>query len=125
MTLILLVEDNVDNRDMLARRLQRKGFDVKLADNGQVGIELAQECHPDLILMDLSMPVLDGWEATRRIKANPTLQRIPIIALTGHAMKSDRERALAVGADDYVPKPIDFATLTESMQHWLERARST
>jgi CheY-like chemotaxis protein len=75
--------------------------------------------------MDLSMPVLDGWEATRRIKANPTLQRIPIIALTGHAMKSDRERALAVGADDYVPKPIDFATLTESMQHWLERARST
>jgi CheY-like chemotaxis protein len=83
MTLILLVEDNVDNRDMLARRLQRKGFDVKLADNGQVGIELAQECHPDLILMDLSMPVLDGWEATRRIKANPALQRIPIIALTG------------------------------------------
>jgi CheY-like chemotaxis protein len=125
MTLILLVEDNMDNRDMLARRLQRKGFDVKLADNGQQGIELAQECHPDLILMDLSMPVLDGWEATRRIKVNPALQRIPIIALTGHAMKSDREKALAVGADDYMSKPIDFTALAESMQHWLERARST
>jgi CheY-like chemotaxis protein len=125
MPLILLVEDNMDNRDMLARRLQRGGFDVRLANNGREGIILAEECHPNLILMDLSMPVLDGWEATRRIKANPGLKSIPIIALTGHAMKNDREKALAVGADDYVSKPIDFTALIKSMQYWLEHAGST
>jgi CheY-like chemotaxis protein len=123
MTTILLVEDNIDNRDMLARRLQRTGYDVKLATNGQEGVKLAQETHPDLILMDLSMPVLDGWEATRRIKADLGLTTIPIIALTGHAMKTDRQEALAAGADDYMAKPIDFAALLKLVQSWLRHGR--
>jgi len=116
MATLLLVEDNVDNRDMLARRLMRKGYDVRLAANGLEGVEQAQAIHPDLILMDLSMPVLDGWEAIRRIRAAPGLRAIPIIALTGHAMKDDRDRALAAGADEYMAKPLDFTSLLNIIQ---------
>ena len=99
MSKILLVEDNEMNRDMLQRRLQRKGFEVVVAVDGQQGVELAREHVPDLILMDLSLPVMDGWTATRRIKADPTTGEIPIIALTAHAMTGDREKALEAGCD--------------------------
>jgi len=116
MATLLLVEDNVDNRDMLARRLMRKGYDVRLAANGLEGVEQAQAIHPDLILMDLSMPVLDGWEAIRRIRTDLSLRAIPIIALTGHAMKDDRDRALAAGADEYMAKPLDFTSLLNVIQ---------
>ena len=119
MATLLLVEDNVDNRDMLARRLTRKGYDVRLAANGLEGVEQAQAIHPDLILMDLSMPVLDGWEAIRRIRTDPGLRAIPIIALTGHAMKDDRDRALAAGADEYMAKPLDFTSLLNIIQQRL------
>ena len=111
MAKILLVEDNEMNRDMLARRLRRKGFEVVVAVNGVEGIELAQAEMPDLILMDMSLPLLDGWEATRRLKAAPATQSIFIIALTAHAMAGDREQALAVGCDDYDTKPVEFARL--------------
>lgn len=121
MATILLVEDNIDNRDMLARRLQRKGYGVGLAANGLEGVAQAQAIRPDLILMDLSMPVLDGWEAIRRIKADPGLRAIPIIALTGHAMKDDRDRALAAGADEYMAKPLDFTSLLNIIQQRLGR----
>jgi two-component system, cell cycle response regulator DivK len=123
MTTILIVEDNLDNRDMLARRLQRKGYRVELATNGDEGLSVAQRVRPDLILMDLSMPVLDGWEATRRLKSDPMLNAIPVVALTGHAMKDDRSRALAVGANDYMAKPIDFPALLTKMEYWLTAAR--
>ena len=108
---ILLVEDNEMNRDMLSRRLERKGFEVVLAMEGESGVRLAGSEAPDLVLMDMSLPVLDGWEATRRLKASPVTQRIPVIALTAHAMSSDREKAIAAGCDDYDTKPIDFPRL--------------
>ena len=104
---ILVVEDNEENRDALSRRLQRRGFDVVMASDGLVGVETARAERPDLILMDMNMPALDGWEATRRIKAVPELAAIPVIALTAHAMLGDRERALEAGCTDYHTKPIE------------------
>ena len=108
---ILLVEDNEMNRDMLSRRLQRKGYEVLLAVEGQSGVEMAQAQLPDLVLMDMSLPVLDGWEATRRLKTNATTRHIPVIALTAHAMSSDREKALEAGCDDYDTKPVELSRL--------------
>lgn len=108
---ILLVEDNEDNRDMLSRRLQRKGYDVVLAGDGQEGIDKALSERPELILMDMSLPFVDGWEATRRIKATPETAGIPVIALTAHAMSGDREKALSAGCDDYDTKPIEMPSL--------------
>lgn len=113
MTKILLVEDNEDNRDMLSRRLERKGFVVSLAIDGQDGVNKAEESLPDLILMDMSLPVMDGWEATRCLKAHSETASIPVIALTAHAMSSDREKALKAGCDDYDTKPVDFQRLLE------------
>lgn len=117
---ILLVEDNEMNRDMLSRRLKRKGFEVVLAVHGQEGIDLAQSQAPDLILMDMSLPVVDGWEATRLLKAQPDTQAIPVIALTAHAMAGDREKALQAGCDDYDTKPIDLERLLGKIQGLLE-----
>jgi two-component system, cell cycle response regulator DivK len=111
MSKILLVEDNEMNRDMLSRRLQRKGYEVVLALDGQSGVELSQTQAPDLILMDMSLPVLDGWEATRRLKTDASTRHIPIIALTAHAMSSDREKALEAGCDDYDTKPVELPRL--------------
>ena len=112
---ILLVEDNELNRDMLTRRLKRKGFTVLCAENGQEGIDVAKSKIPDIILMDLSLPVVDGWTAAERLKADATTKSIPIIALTAHAMKGDRERALEAGCDDYDTKPIDFESLLDKI----------
>ena len=120
MAKILLVEDNEMNRDMLARRLERRGYQVVIAIDGDQGVRQAQAEAPDLILMDMSLPVLDGWEATRRIRALPTTQAIPIIALTAHAMAGDREQALQAGCDDYDSKPIEFARLLGKIQALLE-----
>ena len=108
---ILLVEDNEMNRDMLSRRLARKGFQVVLAMDGQNGVAMARTEAPDLILMDMSLPVLDGWEASRKIKADLQTRHVPIIALTAHAMAGDRERAIEAGCDEYDTKPIDFPGL--------------
>jgi CheY-like chemotaxis protein len=108
---ILLVEDNEDNRDMLTRLLQRRGFEVVSAVDGLQGIEMAGSEAPDTILMDMSLPELDGWEATRRLKRAPSTRSIPVIALTAHAMSGDRERALAAGCDDYESKPIELPRL--------------
>lgn len=116
---ILLVEDNEMNRDMLSRRLQRKGYEVVLALDGQSGVESAQTEAPDLVLMDMSLPVLDGWEATRRLKASPATEHIPIIALTAHAMSSDREKALEAGCDDYDTKPVELARLLGKIETLL------
>jgi len=113
---ILLVEDNEMNRDMISRRLMRKDFEVVFALDGQQAIEMASSEKPDLILMDLSLPVIDGWEATRRIKAQEETRRIPIIALTAHAMTGDREKALDAGADEYDVKPIDLERLLGKIQ---------
>lgn len=111
MTTILIVEDNEMNRDMLSRRLARRGYGVLLAVDGAAGIATAGAQKPDLILMDMSLPVVDGWEATRRLKADPLLRAIPIIALTAHAMANDRDKALAAGCDDYETKPIELPRL--------------
>ncbi|KGF73751.1 chemotaxis protein CheY [Neosynechococcus sphagnicola sy1] len=116
---ILLVEDNEMNRDMLSRRLMRKGFEVIMAVDGDEGVRMAQSQTPDLILMDMSLPILDGWEATRQIKANCQTQNIPVIALTAHAMSGDREKALAVGCDDYDTKPIDLPQLLDKIASLL------
>ena len=112
---ILLVEDNELNRDMLSRRLIRKEFTVICAEDGQKGIDLAQSENPDIILMDLSLPVIDGWTAAKTLKADSTTKSIPIIALTAHAMKGDREKALDAGCDDYDTKPIDFTRLLDKI----------
>lgn len=111
MAKILLVEDNEMNRDMLSRRLVRRGFTVLIAVDGSIGIAKARGEAPDLILMDMSLPVIDGWEATRVLKADPTTAKIPIIALTAHAMAEDREKALAVGCDDFDTKPVELTRL--------------
>jgi CheY-like chemotaxis protein len=111
MAKILLVEDNEMNRDMLSRRLQRRGHDVLVAGDGADGVAKARAEIPGLILMDMSLPVLDGWEATRQIKADPATSAIPIIALTAHAMSEDRERAITAGCDDYDTKPVEFPRL--------------
>ena len=117
---ILLVEDNDMNRDMLSRRLVRNGYEVLLAMDGQQGVDVALSEHPDLILMDMSLPVIDGWEATRRIKANDATRRIPVIALTAHAMAGDREKAMEVGCDDYDTKPIEISRLVGKMAALLK-----
>jgi CheY-like chemotaxis protein len=116
---ILLVEDNEMNRDMLSRRLERKGYQVFLAMDGQSGVEMAQTQSPDLVLMDMSLPVLDGWEATRRLKAATATQHIPIIALTAHAMSSDRDKALEAGCDEYDTKPIELTRLLGKIEALL------
>lgn len=108
---ILLVEDNEMNRDMLSRRLLRNNFEVVMAVNGQEGVDMAKSEKPDIILMDMSLPVMDGWEATRTIKADETTKAIPVIALTAHAMESDREQALQAGCDDFDTKPIELPRL--------------
>jgi CheY-like chemotaxis protein len=119
MTKILLVEDNEDNRDMLARRLQRKGYEVVLAADGQQGVEMARTASPDLILMDMNLPVLDGWDATRALKDAPDTRAIPVIALTAHAMRGDQQKALDAGCDDYDTKPIEFTRLLEKIEALL------
>jgi two-component system cell cycle response regulator DivK len=111
MARILLVEDNEMNRDMLSRRLIRNGYEVLLATDGQQGVDMALSELPDIILMDMSLPVIDGWEATRRIKANDATRRVPVIALTAHAMAGDREKAMEVGCDDYDTKPVEITRL--------------
>lgn len=118
---ILIVEDNEMNRDMLSRRLARRGYEVAVAVDGQQGVDMASSESPDLILMDMSLPVIDGWEATRRVKADAALQTIPVIALTAHAMAGDREQALAAGCDDYDTKPIELDRLLGKIQSHLER----
>ena len=122
MSKLLLVEDNETNRDMLSRRLLRRGFQVVLAIDGESGLEMAiSEC-PDLILMDMSLPILDGWEATRRLKAAPSTRHIPVIALTAHAMSGDREKAIEAGCDDYDTKPIEFPRLLDKIESLLAAA---
>ncbi|MHC4973766.1 MAG: response regulator [Planctomycetota bacterium] len=116
MSRILLVEDNAMNRDMLMRRLMRKGYEILVAEDGAQAIETAREQQPDLILMDMSLPEVDGWEATRRIKADDATRAIPVIALTAHAMAGDRARALEAGCDDYEVKPVDFARLVDKIR---------
>lgn len=118
---ILIVEDNEMNRDMLSRRLTRRGYEVVVAVDGQDGLERAASESPDLILMDMSLPIIDGWEATRQLKANPELKSIPVIALTAHAMAGDREQALTAGCDDYDTKPIELERLLTKIQAQLER----
>ncbi len=116
-----MVEDNEMNRDMLSRRLQRKGYEVIIALDGETGVAMAVKEKPDLILMDMSLPVLDGWEATRRLKSLPRTATIPVIALTAHAMAGDREKAIGSGCDDYDAKPIDFERLLGKMQALLQK----
>ena len=118
---ILLVEDNEMNRDMLSRRLERKGYEVAIAVDGGEGLAKARSEAPVLILMDMSLPVVDGWEATRQLKADPATSGIPIIGLTAHAMAGDREKCLAAGCDDYDTKPVELARLLEKMQAQLVR----
>ena len=119
MTTILIVEDNEMNRDMLSRRLERKGYEVLIAVDGEMGIRIARSETPDLILMDMSLPVMDGWEATRYMKADEALKHIPVIALTAHAMANDRDKALAAGCNDYDTKPIDLPRLLAKMDALL------
>lgn len=116
---ILLVEDNPMNRDMLTRRLVKRGFDVVTAEDGLQGVDIARRDLPDLVLMDMSLPGIDGWEATRRLKAADATRGIPVIALTAHAMADDRATALAAGCDDFDTKPVDFARLLDKMNALL------
>jgi two-component system cell cycle response regulator DivK len=125
MTTILIVEDNEMNRDMLSRRLERKGYKILIAVDGEMGLAVTKTNKPDLILMDMSLPVMDGWEATRRIKADDVLKRIPVIALTAHAMANDRDKALEAGCDDYDTKPIDLPRLLAKMEALLPAAAGT
>ena len=119
---ILLVEDNELNRDMLSRRLARKGYEVLLAEDGAKGVAAAAAERPDLVLMDMSLPVLDGWEATRRLKADPGTRAIPVIALTAHAMSTDREKAKEAGCDDYDTKPVELPRLLGKIERLLRAA---
>jgi two-component system cell cycle response regulator DivK len=120
-TRILLVEDNEMNRDMLSRRLELEGYEVLMAVDGEEGVELALAEKPDLILMDLSLPAMDGWEATRRIKAAPETAAIPVIALTAHALRGDRQKALDAGCDDYDTKPVELTRLLGKILALLKR----
>ncbi len=119
MTRILLVEDNEMNRDMLSRRLKRNGYEVVIAIDGQQGVDMAASEAPDLILMDMSLPVIDGWEATRRVKANEATRGIPVIALTAHAMAGDREKAIEAGCEDYDTKPVEITRLLDKITSLL------
>ncbi len=117
---ILLIEDNEMNRDMLSRRLSRRGYELVIAVDGEQGLAMAQSEMPDLILMDMSLPVLDGWEATRRLKSAPETRSIPVIALTAHAMAGDKAKALSAGCDDYDTKPIELRRLLGKIQGQLD-----
>jgi CheY-like chemotaxis protein len=117
---LLLVEDNAESRDGLSRHLTRRGFHVEVAVDGQQGVAAARAAAPDLVLMDMSLPVLDGWEATRQLKSDPATRHIPVIALTAHAMAGDRDKALAAGCDEYETKPVEFARLLAKIQALLE-----
>jgi CheY-like chemotaxis protein len=117
---ILLVEDNEMNRDMLSRRLSRNGFEITIALDGRQGVEMAVSEKPDLILMDMSLPVMNGWEATQRVKADPATRAIPVIALTAHAMNDDREKAMAAGCDDFDTKPVDLPRLLQKIKTLLD-----
>jgi len=116
---ILLIEDNEMNRDMLSRRLERKGYETIIAVDGQEGVEKTESEKPDLVLMDMSLPVLDGWEATRKLKSNSVTQSIPIIGLSAHAMSGDREKAIEAGCDDYDTKPVELPRLLEKIESLL------
>ena len=124
MAKILLVEDNEMNRDMLSRRLARSGYEVVLAVQGEEGVALARSAAPDMILMDMSLPVLDGWEATRRLKGDPETRDIPVIALTAHAMSGDREKAQEAGCDDFDAKPVEYTRLLSKIQGLLEKRKA-
>jgi CheY-like chemotaxis protein len=119
MARILLVEDQEMNRDMLSRRLKKRGYEVSIAVDGAEGVEKARSESPDLILMDMSLPVMDGWEATRTLKADEATRSIPVVALTAHAMSTDREKALAAGCDAYETKPVELPRLIETMEKLL------
>ena len=121
---ILLVEDNEMNRDMLGRRLQRHGFEVCLAEDGPKGIELAHAEHPDLVLMDIALGAMDGWEATRRLKADPATSTIPIIALTAHALASDQQKAIEAGCDAYIAKPAEPRAVLNAVKRFLGEAEA-
>lgn len=121
MAQILLVEDNEMNRDMLSRRLRKRGFEIQIAINGQEGVDMANAGAPDLILLDMSLPVMDGWDVARHLKTNDATCAIPIIALTAHAMAGDREKAMAAGCDDYDTKPVDLARLLEKIAALLKQ----
>jgi two-component system, cell cycle response regulator DivK len=121
MAKILLVEDNEMNRDMLSRRLVRRGYEVVMATDGQQGVDMSRTEKPDLILLDMSLPVIDGWEAARRIKEDDQTKEIPLIALTAHAMAGDREKTLAAGCDDYDTKPVELPRLLGKIQALLEK----
>ena len=123
MAKILVVEDNEMNRDMLTRRLQRRGYEVVIALDGAQGLVMAQSESPALILMDISLPVLDGWEATRRLKMAPETKSIPVIALTAHAMSGDRERCIEAGCDDFDTKPVEIARLVGKIEALLQRSK--
>jgi CheY-like chemotaxis protein len=125
MAKILLIEDNELNRDMLSRRLQKRGYAVLMAEDGAQGVALAERESPDLVILDMSLPVIDGWEAARRLKASPVTGKIPIIALTAHAMSGDREKALEAGCDDYDTKPIDFPRLLGKIESAFGRKTSS
>ena len=116
---ILIVEDNEMNRDMLSRRLARQGFEVAMAVDGKQGVEMASSEKPDLILMDMSLPVMNGWEATEKVKSNPATKNIPVIALTAHAMSEDREKCIAAGCNDFDTKPVDLPRLLEKIKALL------
>ena len=120
---ILLVEDNEMNRDMLSRRLQRRGYSVVIAQDGEQGLSLAKSEAPDLILMDISLPVMDGWQVTRLLKSNANTSHIPVIALTAHAMVSDRQKAFETGCDDYDTKPVEIGRLSEKIENLLVEKR--
>jgi CheY-like chemotaxis protein len=124
MTKVLLVEDNEMNRDMLSRRLIRRGFEVIFAVDGQQGVDLARSQRPDIILMDMSLPVIDGWEATRRVKSDDATRGVPVIGLTAHAMGGDRERAIEAGCDDYDTKPVELDRLIGKIERLLGTAKS-
>ena len=120
MARILLVEDNELNRDMLSRRLKKRGFDVEIAIDGQQGIDMARSGQPNLILLDMSLPVVDGWDAARSLKGEDATKDIPIIALTAHAMAGDKEKALEAGCDDYDTKPVELPRLLEKIETWIK-----
>jgi CheY-like chemotaxis protein len=124
MAKILLVEDNEMNRDMLSRRLVRSGYEVMMAMQGEEGVALARTASPDIVLMDMSLPVLDGWEATRLLKSDPATREIPVIALTAHAMSGDREKAREAGCDDFDTKPVEYARLLSKIEDLLQRRKA-
>ncbi|QQD17797.1 response regulator [Spongiibacter nanhainus] len=122
MATLLLVEDNEMNRDMLSRRLQRRGYQVELAVDGQQGVDMCRDLRPDLVLLDMSLPVKDGWQVARELKGDDSVAGIPVVALTAHAMADDRQRAIQAGCDDYDTKPVDLPRLLEKIERLLDKA---